>query len=161
MENKTILLFRTGADNYSVRTIGQADIELLREWKNANRESFFFRKIITPEMQEEWFKSYQQRENDFMLVIVNNSERVGCIGFRRLKDRIDLYNLIVGKTEDAGKGNMSGALDLVCAEAKKRYPGLPIMVSVLRTNPALKWYAKRGFTTVAEHEDYVELERKA
>lgn len=160
MANKNISLVVEGVAGYLVRTIAAEDIELLREWKNANRESFFFKEIITSEMQKKWFESYLHRDDDFMLMIVSNDAKIGCIGFRKLSDRIDLYNLMTAKAENAGKGHMARALELVCAEARQRYSGLPVMVSVLRKNPALAWYFRRGFVTEREHDTYLELTYK-
>lgn len=161
MSSELMTLSVPGDNEYYVRNIVAEDIEELREWKNANRDSFFFKDIITPEMQGEWFRAYLQRRDDDMMVISSGGEKVGCIGFRRLEDRIDLYNLILGKGAGTGKGLMAKALDLVCLEARRRYAGLPVMVSVLRTNPALQWYYRRGFVVVHEHDTYLELERKA
>jgi hypothetical protein len=157
MIEKALTLSVPGTENYLVRTIVEEDIELLRVWKNACRTSFFFKDIITPEMQRDWFKRYLERNSDFMMVIVSNGERIGCIGFRSLEDRVDLYNLIVGHPQSVGKGHMSLALDLICKEIKKRYPGRPIMVSVLRDNPALQWYFKRGFVVTAEKSAHFDL----
>lgn len=160
MIGKSLLLSSSIINNYIVRTIIEEDMELLRTWKNSNRDSFFFKELITPDMQREWFKSYLQREYDFMMVVVHKDERIGCIGFRRLEDCVDLYNVILGQQQYARKGYMAIALDLVCNEVDSRYPGVPIMVSVLRKNPALNWYFRRGFTVTREHEDYLDLTRE-
>ena len=146
-------------EGFIVRSITDEDIEILRQWKNENRHSFFFKEIITIAMQQEWFRAYGSREHDFMMVLVYEGKKIGCIGFRRLEDRVDLYNLIVGQKKDAGQGHMTLALDLVCMEAARRYPREPVMVSVLRTNPAVAWYLRRGFTVVREHADHFEFVR--
>ena len=141
-----------------VRTILEEDIELLRTWKNAHRDRFFFKEIIAQEMQKEWFQSYLHREHDFMFVVIYDNERVGCLGFRRHEDRVDFYNVILDEGS-ARKGYMSRALDLLCDEATLRYPEVPIMASVLRANPDLPWYFRRGFIVTSEHETFLELTR--
>mgnify|MGYP000613080850 CR=1 FL=1 len=101
-----------------------------------------------------------QRAVDFMLRVLNNSnERVGCLGVRLLEDRVNFYNLIIGERENTSKGYMSCAFHLACNVANSRFYGCPIMVSVLRKNPAMAWYLQRGFVVTDEHEDYVELTR--
>ena len=144
-----------------VRTIVEEDIELLRIWKNTYRDRFFFNALITPDMQHEWFRSYLQAAHDFMFVVIRDDERVGCLGFRRRDDRVDFYNIILGDQRSARKGCMSLALDWVCTHVRLHYPGVPIMVSVLRDNPDLGWYFRRGFTLTCEHETFVELTRNS
>ncbi len=144
-----------------LRSIVEDDLELLRTWKNLNRTCFFYRELISPEMQAQWFVAYQQREHDSMFMVLHRNRRIGCLGFRRLEDRVDFYNIILGDQLSARAGLMASALELLCAEAGRRYPQLPIMVSVLRQNPALEWYYRRGFVLTTEHEDFVELTRNS
>src|SRR5262245_29361714 len=159
MTDRAFVLSDPALPRVLVRSATAEDMELLREWKNRFRNSFFFKGIITPAMQSDWFTAYQAREDDHMAVIIAGDERVGCIGYRRRGDVIDVYNVILGIDGSARQGIMTAALDLICADARQRYPGLPIQVSVLKDNPALAWYYRRGFTCVAEHDEYVELVR--
>ena len=111
-------------------------------------------------MQKLWFESYLQRADDFMLIVLNNSnERVGCLGFRLLEDRVDFYNLIICEQENARKGYLSCLFDLACNEANSRFYWFLFMFSVLRKNPAMALYLQRCFVVTDEHEDYVELTR--
>jgi len=144
-------------DNLSIRSISHRDIELLRTWKNEHRNSFFFQKIITPEMQDNWFQSYAQKNDDFMMIILQSNQIIGCIGFRLIKDKIDVYNVILGQKEFTKKGLMANALKLVCKEAMRRYPKMPIMASVIKTNPALQWYLRRGFVISDEYDEHYDL----
>ncbi len=159
MLKENLMLSRPSLEEFWVRSIEEEDIELLRIWKNYYRDLFFFKDIITEDMQKDWFNSYLQREHDFMLIILNKNKKMGCLGFRRLDDRVDLYNLIIGQQKNNGNGYMTNALDLVCEEIKKRYQDMPIMVSVLRQNPALQWYFRRGFAVTMEYPDYFDLRR--
>ena len=159
MLKENLMLSKPSLEEFWVRSIEEEDIELLRIWKNYYRDLFFFKDIITEDMQKNWFKSYLQREHDFMLIILNKNKKMGCLGFRRLDDRVDLYNLIIGQQKNNGNGYMTNALDLVCEEIRKRYQDMPIMVSVLRQNPALQWYFRRGFAVTMEYPDYFDLRR--
>jgi len=154
-----ITLSHPDAPTVVVRSIDAQDLELLRVWKNANRFSFFFKDVISPEMQARWYEGYATRPDDFMLMVEQRGERVGCIGFRRIDSGIDVYNIIRGVASPTPDGAMTTALDLVCAEGSRRYPGQPIVLSVLRSNPALQWYFRRGFTVIAEHDEFLELTR--
>ena len=158
MSSERLQLASNDLPQLTVRAILEEDIESLRTWKNAYRDRFFFQDVITPEMQQEWFQAYLLREHDFMFVVMHADQRVGCLGFRLLADRIDFYNVIVD-SHSARKGYMSHALDLLCDAARKRYPRLPVMVSVLRSNPDMKWYLERGFTVTSEQAAHMELTR--
>ena len=160
MSERSFVLADPAVPRVLVRAATADDMDLLRQWKNRFRTSFFFKGIITPAMQSDWFAAYQAREDDHMGVIIANGERVGCIGYRRKGDAIDVYNVILGVDGIGGRGIMTTALDLMCADARQRYPGFPIQVSVLKDNPALAWYYRRGFTCVREHDDHVELVRQ-
>lgn len=140
-----------------LRSIDAADLENLRTWKNAHRNAFFYREIITADAQKRWYDGYLEREHDYMFVIRHNSLPIGCIAFRRLDDRIDIYNVIMGRKEMGGKGYMGMALRLILDEAARQYPGLPLTLMVLKENPALHWYLKNGFSIVQEHETYFDL----
>lgn len=156
MESKNVLLYDEPS-SLSVHTISREDINFLRIWKNRHRNSFIFKAFITPTMQSAWFESYRKREHDFMMVIEKDGKKIGCLGFRRLADRVDVYNVILGEKHYSKKGHMAKALLLICAEARRRYASLPIMVSVLKSNRYVKWYARRGFVVGKEYDDYYEM----
>ena len=138
IKSKEFSLTSQDNDKFLIRSISQQDIELLRIWKNDHRDSFFFKEIITPEMQNNWFQTYAQKNNDFMMIVLQDNEKIGCIGFRLIKNTVDIYNVILGQKEFAKKGYMANALKLVCKEAIRRYPKIPIITSELKTNPALQ-----------------------
>jgi len=101
IKSKEFSLISKDNDEFIIRSISLQDIELLRTWKNDHRDSFFFKEIITPEMQKNWFLSYLQRRNDFMMIIIKSNEKIGCIGFRLLIDKVDIYNVILGRKKYA------------------------------------------------------------
>ncbi len=144
-------------EGVTIRTASKPDLEALRLWKNTHRDRFFFKEFITEEMQRKWFESYLDREHDYMLVVTAEGQKIGCLGFR-LKDRcVDFYNVILGDSRFSGKGYMTLAFELARVEAGKRYPGLPIVVAVLKDNPALGWYFRRGFAVTKQHDEFFEL----
>lgn len=153
----TITLRAPGHPDLELRSIGTDDLENLRGWKNAHRDAFFFKEIITPEGQRKWYQGYLERPDDFMFVICHVGQAIGCIGFRSLGDKIDIYNVIMGTPAMAGKGYMSIALQLMLDEAARRYPDTPLTLMVLKSNPALNWYKKNGFLVSAEHDAYLDL----
>lgn len=156
MQNSLILTV-PGHSELELRAINSSDLENLRNWKNSHREAFFHRQTITTEQQQQWYKGYQQRDNDFMFIISHSDQPIGCIGFRRLEDKLDIYNVIMGNQQMSGKGLMRTALHTMIAEAARRYPGLPITLMVLKGNPAVEWYLKSGFSIESECDTYLNL----
>ena len=143
-------------DEISLRTSTASDCENLRLWKNENRFSFFFQEIITPQMQEVWFKQYLERENDYMFVVQYLGEVIGCMGFRLIDEQADVYNVILGKPEYGGKGIMGKAIALMCRYILQNMTQ-DIRLKVLRSNPTVKWYLKNRFREIAAPDNYFEL----
>lgn len=56
------------------------DLELIRQWRNSEkiRRNMIFREEITPEMQQEWFRSIDNY-NNFFYIIEYNGEKIGLI----------------------------------------------------------------------------------
>ncbi len=133
---------------FSLRTISYDDIQVLREWKNKHKEFFFLKTDISPEEQMQWYESFRTRENDHMFVVFKGNIHVGCLGARLKNDCIDFYNIILGDKSYKGKHVMTNSLLAVVSICSIRYPGMPIRVSVLKTNPAIEWYKKIGFEII-------------
>jgi RimJ/RimL family protein N-acetyltransferase len=140
-----------------LRAITLADLENLREWKNTHRFSFFYQEIITPEQQARWFQDYLERANDYMFVTQWVGQPVGCMGFRILDQRADIYNVILGRPESGGKGLMSQAIRLLCSLIAADFTR-DIGAHVLLTNPARAWYQKNAFRETKFFETYVEVQ---
>ena len=113
------LKFENG--NIILSSITKNDIELLREWKNKNKKSFFYQKNITEAQQKKWFNNYLRQEEDYIFMITYKREKIGCIGFRLVDGVIDLYNIILGYKKYGGIGLMSEALKLICSYVLDKY----------------------------------------
>jgi len=140
-----------------VRSAYATDIEDLRRWKNAHREGFFFKEDITPEMQDRWYREYLLRDDDHMLVVSVEWVNVGCLGFRLRDGVVDVYNVILGDARYGEKGIMTFALSVLLEEAGRLYPGKPVTALVLKDNPAVQWYLRRGFLVEKDNEDHYRM----
>ena len=138
-------------------SIQESDCENLRRWKNAHRAAFFYQGIITPDQQLDWFRKYHDRADDFMFIVFAQDHAIGCMGFRMIDGRADIYNVILGEAEYGGKGWMSQAIQLLCSFIYTEFSHL-IVAQVITHNPALTWYRKNGFREIATRENYVEIE---
>lgn len=139
----------------TLRSIDDADLENLRSWKNANRQAFFFKDEITLEGQRDWFQGYLGRAHDFMFVVEADGQAVGCMGFRLAAGAADCYN-IIGAPQSAGRGLMTQAMKVMCSYILKEHaPRLGC--KVLKTNPAVGWYQKCGYSIVSDAADYHQM----
>jgi RimJ/RimL family protein N-acetyltransferase len=137
-----------------LRSISVGDLDDLMRWKNKHRESFFYKSIINSEQQLKWYYSFVERKNDYMFIIENSNNKFGCMGFRKIEDFIDIYNVILGDDNYKGKGIMTFALNMLTQYISDHYEGSGITAKVLNTNVALTWYIKNGFSVLKKHEDY-------
>jgi RimJ/RimL family protein N-acetyltransferase len=145
---------------FSLRTMGEDDIELLRDWKNEHRQFFFHKDIISREQQQGWFGRFEQARDDHMFVVMVEGRKIGCMGVRLLEGGVDVYNVILGVKGYGRKGIMSAALNGVCAYGRFLYPGRPVQLRVLTDNPAVPWYEKNGFQIIARRDDHLVMELK-
>lgn len=140
-------------NNISLHSIKKNDIANLRDWKNANRNSFFYKEIITDEQQIKWYEGYTSRDNDFMFMVLVKGNPIGCLGFRKKEAVIDLYNIIRG-VNNVGHGEMHVAFYMMLNYIKDNYQE-DIQCDVLIDNVAVNWYKKTGFAIYDEKEYYV------
>ena len=137
----------------SLRLANEGDLSNLRNWKNEQREFFYYKNEISAEQQLEWFRTHQARVDDYMFIVVAEEISIGCMGIRLLDDVWDVYNVICGSADYAGKGLMSKSFQAILDYAASCKPS-PITLQVLKHNPAVSWYQKNGFTIASEHSDH-------
>jgi len=148
-------------DKFHLRSINQADIELLRKWKNKNKTYFFHTSIITVEQQLNWFESFCLRDDDHMYIVEELCEekpiKVGVVGWRIKKKYADIYNIMRGERGHCDGYSMGQALRLMISYIWKK-ENLSIRCVVLRNNPALEWYISNGMEIVGEDSLSFDLE---
>jgi RimJ/RimL family protein N-acetyltransferase len=137
-----------------MRPITLDDIEYLRVWKNLNKEYFFFKEEITKEDQLNWYNRFILFPDNYMFIIENENEKIGCIGVRLFQGFADVYNVILGNNIYKGKHVMTNAIEAIIALCSLIYKDIPICVRVLNNNPAIQWYQKIGFSLSDSFEEY-------
>ena len=72
------------SNGISIERLREKDIEMVRRWRNSNfvKQHMNFRETITPEMQKEWFKSVDNFNNFYFLIIYKNIK----VGLGNIKD---------------------------------------------------------------------------
>lgn len=159
MKNNGVLFYLEAEEfpTMRLRSITDDDVEELRIWKNKNKDSFFYKKEISPCEQSVWFQNYLQRDEDWILVAETmgmNGEwkKFGCLGYRVMEEMIDLYNIIRGN-QTTQKSSMRDMMLLLTSFLNYRY-SMKIKCDVLVDNPAVEWYNKCGFFIYEKQEDY-------
>jgi len=141
----------------SYRLITEDDIEDLRIWKNVNKDGFFYKRNITKKAQKKWYKEYIERNTrgqDFMFIACYGDVKAGCIGYRIINGRIDIYNFMLGNKELEGKKILSTVAKTLWRNLKDKY-NLDITVKVLKTNNnTINWYLKNNWSIIENYKDH-------
>ncbi len=137
--------------------IEKKDIELIRKWRNENRQHFFYKGIIKPRQQIEWFQSYLDNEKENIFVVEFKGTGVGCIGFRFMNNSIDIYNVILGDKKFGGRGIMGRALRLMCSYILDNYHEEVTLMVLPENSKARLWYVNNGFEEKEIKEDYIPM----
>jgi len=92
-------LFKYGI---TLERLRQEDIDLVRQWRNSDpvRLNMEYRKVISPEQQEAWFKSIDNLNNNYLLIHYKG-EKIGLLNDKNInwKNRTSESGLFLGKTE--------------------------------------------------------------
>jgi ribosomal protein S18 acetylase RimI-like enzyme len=95
--------------------------------------------------QEERFR--QQFNPSAYQIIISQDQDVGMLSVRETPSEIFLSNIEV-LPEFQGQGIGSSAIRLVLEDAERR--GKPVMLQVLKINPARRLYERLGFWVIGE-----------
>jgi RimJ/RimL family protein N-acetyltransferase len=101
-----------------LRPLAEADLEFVRELRNANREFFFHDGEISPEQQRQWFRMLGTKPIDFF-VIEDDGAVVGTISAKHSPGWVEIGNLLLVPAA-RGKGVMRQAVSQL-TKAPGRY----------------------------------------
>jgi len=158
MEDFIIIEPRGAAKRIRLVAIRPQDSERLRQWKNANREYFFYQKVISKTEQNIWMERYFADEDNFLFLVEHRGESIGCLGFRKRPDGADIYNVIMARNEFAKKGLMSEGLELLCSFIRQCHIKR-IYLKVLKSNESAQiWYQQNHFQKTEDCNDFFVME---
>jgi len=153
-----MILYLENDSNFRLKLIDKNDIENLRVWKNKNKESFFLKEDITREQQINWFLKYEKNKENFMFVVQEKTNDkyidIGCMGYRIIKDKIDVYNIMRGYKVRNSTYTMATAFNMMNNYLFDTYK-LDITCKVLISNKARNWYELLGFENKFTQDDYI------
>ena len=144
---------------YELVEIDRNDLELLRIIKNSYRQYFFDNRKINKARQILWYDDkYIQSSDQTIYKIIVNGKVCGVFGvYERSENRLELFNLIVVR-KNRIKGIFSKVIRDFCSDHSSK--GKICFVSVLKLNPAIRWYMFVGFIVSSQNDIFVELEYK-
>lgn len=141
--------------NITLERLAYSDINLLRELRNANADSFFDDTYITREMQQDWWYRYGHDSSmgDFYTIWLN---KVTPVGFLSVKTVVDVFygensdnlgiceigNLLLAPCH-RGRGIMTMAL----IEVRRLYDPLTFWIARVKPNntASLRLFERAGF----------------
>lgn len=125
--------------------------QIMRKWRNQNREYFRDRHLITYNEQEKWIEKYLKDMTYWYFIVVQDTKPVGCIGFSIVSsEEAHIESVILGEKEIARHGVMSEALKRVMAI----FPFKVYTLKVLKDNKkAIHFYEANGFSIKDDIED--------
>ena len=131
-------------------------VELLRQWRNANRSAFIDSREISKADQAIWWTKHKQTQGDDQYVIVADGEPVGSIAVIN-GDPIEIARVMLGRKDLARRGIMKAAIN----QAIGRYPGkVGVFLRVkVDTAPAIGLYRRCGFLVYSVSEGIMEMRR--
>ena len=86
----------------SLESITENDLELMRNWRNSEhvRQNMKFKKIITSEMQANWFKQLE-KANNIYFVITKDNNKIGVVNLKDINWEINTAEagIFIGEIE--------------------------------------------------------------
>ncbi|MEE5993450.1 MAG: GNAT family N-acetyltransferase [Oscillospiraceae bacterium] len=149
-------------ENVRLRPLMGADTEPLRLWRNDAEKTKFLRPIgvITPEMQNKWFESYLEDENQIIFAIDEISELNRMVGSVALYDfhetTAEIGKIQIGDDKAHHRGIGRKALAMACKIGFDYLHLTKIIASVHQDNiSSHSNFEKLGFQIVGTHPSVV------
>jgi len=135
------------------------NLDLIRVWKNSNKQFFFNQLEIEIQDQLNWFEKFKKIDTNTMLLIKFDDNYIGCIGARIINSNWDIFNVMNINKDYSGKGIMSYSL-IKLFQKLRLIRNIPITAKVLKSNKNINWYLKNNFEIINSDNDYFLIRHK-
>lgn len=138
--------FTVTFNGMQIRSLAESDIERLRVLRNEQRDCFLDNSIITPEMQQKWYRKYLLTDFDYLFAI-ETTRTIGFFALYNYEPKSNSYEFgrFVIDPEASGKGNGSTALICALAICFSQLGASSVRLEVLANNKrAIHVYEKIG-----------------
>jgi RimJ/RimL family protein N-acetyltransferase len=134
--------------NFRFIKLQQDDLELVRNWRNSPLITRYmeYREYITPEMQQEWFKTINNDSNLY-LIIEHEYKKIGLINAKNIDwDSASIEGGIFFWEEEVYNTPIPAFVSILFAELMIRILRLQIYAHVLKSNDrAIRYNLQLGF----------------
>lgn len=132
-----------------LHSISEVDLELLRWWRNCNRDAFLDAREVAPQEHRDWFDRYRRGGDGFMWMIAADTfNDVGCIALYHLdveNRSAELGRLIIAEPQRK-RGYAREAIECVQAFARETLGLRSVRLNVKVENEAARaLYRATGF----------------
>ncbi len=150
----------------SLCLLEEADLATTLKWRNQEeiRKWFFHSDIITYEQHLEWFRSYQNSDEDYVFIIRDldsQNKPVGQLAIYHIdwaKQRAEFGRLMIGELSAQGKGLAYAATNLALKIAFDQLELVELYLELLSHNKrALALYQKIGFIVQSSQSPVVKM----
>lgn len=138
--------------------------EMLRVLRNQASKCFVTQKYITREQQQQWYKTYLEKQNDYMFKVVlcsNPDEFVGAVALYDIdkkKGTAEFGRIIVDNKKVQGIGR--DIVDAICRFGYDEFELIKIICTVFKDNEkAVQIYKKNGFKIIGEKNGLLYMEK--
>jgi len=135
----------------TLRSVKERDLSLMRDWRNKEqiRKWFFDSRLITSQMQQEWYESYLEKDDDQMFIISISSVDIGTIALYhidRVSKEAQLGRFLIGEDKYRSRGFAYETVLLLLEYAFNELNLENIYLELFSDNEvALNLYRKVGF----------------
>ena len=140
-------------DPIRLRPINRADLEFIRRIRNENRQFFFDSNYISRQDQHKWFENYQNKVDDYMLILEDKRISVGMGAIYHIdkaKKQAEIGRFAVDK-QFQGRGYGKLLMEKIERAAKMEIDLENIYLEVFGSNiGAVNLYLANGFTKSRE-----------
>jgi RimJ/RimL family protein N-acetyltransferase len=134
--------------NFRFLKLMPEDLELVRLWRNSPliSQHMEYREYITPEMQQEWYESVNNRNNIYF-VVEHDHRKIGIINAKNIDwDESSVEGGIFFWDEEVYNTQIPAITSLLSAELLIRMMRLTIYAHVLKSNDrAIRYNLQLGF----------------
>lgn len=138
-------------DRLNLVPLTEEDVELIRQWRNRHKDSFYDANEISAERQKMWYEKYKESPTDRMYIItLKNGEKIGTVALFEMSvpDRTARLGRVLLLEEYRGYGYAEEAVKLLLKYAFETFRLYRIKTDTYIDNiDAIAIYARAGFKT--------------
>ena len=147
-----------------LKPLEKEDIEMLRVLRNQASKFFITQKLISKEQQQQWYKTYLEKQNDYMFKVVlcsNPDEFVGAVALYDIDEEkrdAEFGRIVVDHKKARGIGK--DIVNAICQFGYKELRLVKITCTVFKDNEkAVRIYKEIGFEIVREKDGLLYMEK--